>query len=71
MPDFTPSPIQSGESHPRHPCREVAELLAAAILRLRASQSEKLHQEDSAVRLDSSCHQSVHTNPSQLEGVCK
>jgi hypothetical protein len=62
---------QSGIAHPRNPCREVAQLLATAMLRLRASQSEKLHQEESAVRLDSSCHQSVHTNPSQLKGVCK
>ena len=71
MLDFKLSSIQSNESHPRHPCREVAELLATAIFRMRTGQSSESCPKESTVRLDSSCHQSVHTNPSQLKGVCK
>lgn len=69
MPDFKLSSIQSNESHPRHPCREVAELLAAAICRMRTGQSSESCPKESTVRLDSFGHQSVHANPSQLEGV--
>ncbi len=34
MLEVKPSSIQSAEIQPRHPCREVAELLAMAICRL-------------------------------------
>lgn len=57
----------SSESSPRHPCHEIAALLATALFRLRAGQAVK----ESAVRLDSSCNQSVHANPTQQEGVCQ
>ncbi len=63
--------VQSDEIQPRHPCREVAALLAMAICRLRNGQSSQLYPKESTVRLDSSCHQSVHANPNQHEGVCQ
>ncbi len=71
MLEVKPSSIQSAEIQPRHPCREVAELLAMAICRLRTGQSSQASAKESTVRLDSSCHQSVHTNPYQPEGVCQ
>lgn len=63
--------VPSDEIQPRHPCREVAALLATAICRLRNGQSSQPYQKESSVRLDSSCHQSVHANPDQQEGVCQ
>ena len=60
-------------SIPRHPHREIADLLATAITRARiktgtASEATDGHA-DSEVCLGFSAHQSVHTNPSYAEGV--
>ena len=61
------------ESRPRHPQREIADLLAAAIMRARMKGhigSEATNQrQDSEVCLGFSANQSVHTNPSYQEGV--
>lgn len=57
------------EIQPRHPHREIAELLAAAILRMRAAGTQKLFCENDAVGLGFSANQSVNTNPSDTEGV--
>lgn len=58
------------ESTPRHPCHEVAHLLATSILRMRAGHIAHSAAPFSAVQLDKFCHQSVHANPDQQEGVC-
>ncbi len=54
----------TGETQPRHPHREIAELLTTAILRMRANLHDFPHQESSMVCLAITGDQSVHTNPS-------
>lgn len=54
---------------PRHPHREIAELLAAAMLRARAVQHESGVGHPSEVCLGFTGDQRVHTNPSDTEGV--
>jgi hypothetical protein len=58
---------------PRQPHREIAELLATAIVRARLKGAIALEAtqewQDSEVCLGFSGDQSVHTNPSQPEGV--
>lgn len=53
---------------PRHPHQEIADLLAAAFLRLRRRASSSTTAE-SAVGLGFSGQQRVHANPSQPKGV--
>jgi hypothetical protein len=61
------------ESRPRHPQREIADLLATAIVRARIKghiASEATAEDpDSEVCLGFTADQSVHTNPSYQEGV--
>ena len=61
------------ESRPRHPQREIADLLAAAITRARikscSAPDATNERQDSEVCLGFSADQSVHTNPSYQEGV--
>ena len=52
------------ESRPRHPQREIADLLATAILRMHADPDKLVHQDSSTVCLAITGDQSVHTNPS-------
>ena len=64
---------QRDESRPRHPYREIADLLATAITRARiktfsAPEATTQHA-DSEVCLGFTANQSVHTNPSYSEGV--
>jgi hypothetical protein len=56
---------------PRHPHLEIAELLATALLRMRAGRpgSDTYHSREVGLALTGS--QSVHTNPSDMEGVRK
>lgn len=54
---------------PRHPHREIAELLAAAIVRMRAKNHPDLPATDSKVSLGFTANQRVNTNPSYTEGV--
>jgi hypothetical protein len=58
---------------PRHPHQEIAELLAVAILRLRAKESACNHlttlDTKDEVDLGFPAHQRVNTNPYQQEGV--
>lgn len=56
---------------PRHPHREIAELLAAAIVRMRAKNHPDLPATDSEVSLGFTGNQRVNTNPSYTEGVRK
>ena len=53
----------------RQPCVEIAELLAAAIARLRLRDSFNVHSTDSEVSLDFTGSRSVNANPSYTEGV--
>lgn len=57
------------ETQPRHPHREIAELLATAILRLRAGRNNTIVSDPREVSLDFTGHQRVNTNPSDTEGV--
>lgn len=59
----------AAEILPRHPHREIAELLAMAILRMRAGRHEPSVSDLSEVGLGFTGHQRVHTNPSDTEGV--
>lgn len=58
---------------PRHPHQEIADLLAVALLRLRAKESACDYLTTSgtkdAVGLGFTGHQRVNTNPYQQEGV--
>lgn len=60
---------QAAEIQPRHPHREIAELLATAMLRLRASRQAAIKHDPREVCLAFTGDQSVHTNPSDIEGV--
>ena len=53
----------------RQPCVEIAELLAAAIARMRLRDSFNIHSTDSEVSLGFSANQRVNANPSYTEGV--
>ncbi len=69
-PEF-PSTLRQSvtEPRPRHPQREIADLLATALLRMHAVPSGCESRESSAVRLAITGNQSVHVNPSYQEGV--
>lgn len=54
---------------PRHPHREIAELLAAAIVRMRAKIHTNLQITNSEVSLGFTANQSVNANPSYTQGV--
>ena len=56
---------------PRDPLREVAELLAVAIVRTRAKNAPTATVALSEVSLGFTADQSVNTNPSDTEGVRK
>ena len=53
----------------RSPHREIAELLAAAIVRMRTRDQSAQYLTDSEVSLGFSAQQSVNANPSYTEGV--
>lgn len=57
------------DSRPRNPQREIADFLAAAILRMHADSLVGESPESSAVCLAITANQSVHVTPSQQEGV--
>ena len=57
------------EIQPRHPHREIAELLAAAIVRIRAKSYINRPITDSEVSLGFTANQRVNTNPSYTQGV--
>lgn len=54
---------------PRHPHREIAELLATAVARARFKNRPDVATTESEVRLGFSGDQRVNTNPSYTEGV--
>ena len=53
----------------RQPCVEIAELLAAAIVRVRLGGGPNIHATDREVSLGFSANQRVNANPSYTEGV--
>ena len=57
------------EAQPRHAHREIAELLAMAILRMRAGGHGQGICDPREVSLGFTGHQRVNTNPSDTEGV--
>ena len=57
------------EIQPRHPHREIAELLAAAIMRMHAKSYINRPITDSEVSLGFTANQRVNANPSYTEGV--
>ncbi len=57
------------ESRPRHPQREIADLLATAIARMHADPGNDEQQEVSTVSLGFTAYQRVNANPSYQEGV--
>lgn len=59
----------TAEILPRHSYQEVAELLATAMLRMRAGKSESGGNALSEVCLGFAGDQRVHANPSDTEGV--
>ena len=67
----SPSPARHSAANllPRHPRREIAELLAAAILRMRARSESDVAATGSDVRLGFSDDQSVNANPLYTQGV--
>ena len=67
MPVRKPSPDSTHEQHPRCAYQEIADLLAMALLRLRAGGTAKGH-ETSGLRLGFGGQQRVNANPSRQEG---
>lgn len=56
-------------SQPRHAHQEIADLLAAALLRLRARPSRDFTENSECVRLGFSGQQRVNANPDNNNGV--
>ena len=54
---------------PRHPHREIAELLAAAILRMRARNEPEVSGRESEVSLGFPADQRLNANPVYTQGV--
>lgn len=59
----------AADALPRHPHREIAELLAAAILRMRARNEPDFPATDSEVSLGFSGDQRLNANPVYTQGV--
>ncbi len=57
------------EVQPRHPHREIAELLATAIVRARLKSMQPFVDTESEVSLGFTANQRVNANPSYTEGV--
>lgn len=60
---------RAAEVLPRHPHREIAELLAAAILRMRARTESDIAATDSEVSLGFPGDQGLNANPVYTQGV--
>jgi len=54
---------------PRQPHPEIAELLAAAVVRMRSKESSAPFATNCETQLGFTAYQSVNANPSQTEGV--
>jgi len=69
MPQTNPSYFLDHPDHPRHPHEEVADLLAAALLRLDASPDKSATSHTDTVHLGLCPPQRVTTNPDTTNGV--
>jgi hypothetical protein len=64
-----PAPRLTHGIQPRHPHREIAELLATAIVRARLKSMQPFVDTESEVSLGFTANQRVNANPSYTEGV--
>ena len=69
MSELEPISISPPSDHPRHPQQEIADLLAAALLRLRTRPSRDTTENSECVHLGFAGQQRVNANPDQQEGV--
>jgi hypothetical protein len=69
MHDIQPLSILATASRPRHAHQEIADLLAAALLRLRARPSRDTIENSECVRLGFPGQQRVNANPDNNNGV--
>ena len=69
MSELEPISISPPSDHPRHPQQEIADLLAAALLRLRARPSRDTIETSECVRLGFPGQQRVNANPDHNKGV--
>lgn len=69
MPEHQPISIFPPSDRPRHAHQEIADLLAAAILRLRARPSRDTTDNSECVRLGFAGQQRVNANPDHHHGV--
>ncbi|WP_081058513.1 hypothetical protein [Burkholderia thailandensis] len=69
MSDIQPISISMPADRPRHPHQEIVDLLAIALLRLRARTADSVNDTSEPVSLGFYGHQRVNTNPSQPTGV--
>ena len=69
MTELEPISISPPSDRPRHAHQEIADLLAAALLRLRARPSDHIIENSECVRLGFSRQQRVNANPDHNNGV--
>ena len=69
MTKIEPISISPPSDHPRHPQQEIADLLAAALLRLRTRPSRDTTENSECVRLGFPGQQRVNANPDHNNGV--
>ena len=69
MSELEPISISPPSDRPRHPQQEIADLLAAALLRLRARPSSHILENSERVRLGFPGQQRVNANPDHHYGV--
>jgi len=69
MSELEPISISPPSDRPRHPQQEIADLLAAALLRLRVRPSSHIMQNSERVRLGFLGQQRVNANPAHQHGV--
>lgn len=69
MSEREPFSISPPSDRPRHPQQEIADLLAAALLRLRARPHSHTLENGERVRLGFSGQQRVNANPDHHHGV--
>lgn len=69
MTELEPISISPPSDRPRHAHQEIADLLAAALLRLRACPSRDTTKNSERVRLGLASQQRVNANPDHHHGV--
>ena len=69
MSELEPFSISPPSDRPRHPQQEIADLLAAALLRLRRQPERNTAENSECVRLGFPGQQRVNANPDHNNGV--